>query len=168
MRTRRYRAGNEATVDPVVFVIGDGTVRFFDERVYATRAAAERAWQACRRTAWAMCRRLQPPSAALVYDGLTRAGFEALWRRLPWQIFDAACVRAVRRAVAADRAAVAAFREADPTGAAEIADYLAMWLGDLDAIAQAAELRGEVDGFTRAQHALLSRMCGRFGHEELT
>lgn len=126
LRRRISRSPAGKTVNPEVFRVGDGTWSYFQgDPVYPNVVLAARAWRKCRREVWAATHYTQIPAASTTYDGLTSTGFGRLWGRLSYHVFPAADVLA---ALVADRAAVAAFREKDPSGARAIADFVDLWL----------------------------------------
>lgn len=130
-------------VDPHRFVYDDG-VGASRWGLYGpghtTRAAAAAHWRRVRPDVWRVTRRMGIPAAARAYDGLTFGAFDALWARLSHTAaaFDRAAVETV---IAADRTNLAAFRAADPDGAAALAPFLAQMERDLELVSEVAESR---------------------------
>jgi hypothetical protein len=83
------------------------------------------------------------PSAAELFDGIT---FESCGVVRDGWHQDAFPLAAALRAVADDRAHLAAFRERDPQGAATIADYLEMFEADLEMVETTARALAALTG----------------------
>jgi hypothetical protein len=133
MRRRRV---NVEGLHPEWFLYGthDFTRSYLgNERHFASKEEARAAWPACRRLVWARTHRMRVPTAAEVFDGLTRRGWDMAWSRTCYCAARLPMVD-VLDALDEDRDAVAAFRRRDPEGAREIDDFLDLWLADLEAI----------------------------------
>jgi hypothetical protein len=157
-RLRRHAARPSlAQPDPLwVFVLGLGDL---DDPL------VRRAWSRSRLEAWReTARQHHFPMAAAVYDGLTDTAFREL--ELPdtcrnglgeatpvyidgrptWCEKPPGCAHVFnharfREALAADRAALGAFRERNPKAARTLAPHLAIFQADLDAAETAAHRR---------------------------
>ena len=144
MPTNRTRLSRDRieSISPRLFVIGDGTWDYFAgtkaHELHPNRESAEQHWRQCRREAWAQTNRFRIPRAAEIYDNFSNTGWELLWRSWGWAkgTFPLAHILA---AVEGDRAAVAAFRANEPEAAAEIDDYLELYLQDLATIEAEAQ-----------------------------
>ena len=75
---------------------------------------------------------MKPPAAAIVYDGLSANGFEALWSGWQCATFATDEAHGVLDAIESDRMSVATFKKREPRAARSVADYLQVWLGYLD------------------------------------
>lgn len=75
---------------------------------------------------------MKPPAAAIVYDGLSTNGFEALWSGWQCATFATDEAHGVLDAIESDRMSVATFKKREPRAARSVADYLQVWLGYLD------------------------------------
>jgi hypothetical protein len=123
-----------------LFGYGDGTWSYFiGEPVFSSRRAAARAWPGVRREVWALERIGDIPQAAIVFDGFSREGFERFWSGWQRREFPR---DEVLKALASDRAAVAAFRRRDPSAAREIWDFLDRWLVCIATWEDAARVAG--------------------------
>jgi hypothetical protein len=103
--------------------------------VFPDEPAARAAWHLYRRAVWAHCDRGRVPETATIYDGITDTAAAACWPDDTGRID----LGAVRHAIAADRVALERFRRMNPDGAAQIADYLALWAADLIAYESLAQ-----------------------------
>ncbi len=139
---RRRDASGGVRVDPARFVHdnGVGPERYFGEPGYDSEQVAEQAWRKVRREVWSQCRRLSVPAAATEYDGITCSSVDAVRSEMSFTAvpFDRG---RIDRAIAADRASVAAFREEEPTAAVQIATFLDQLLTDLEVVRAAADIR---------------------------
>ena len=118
------------------FILSDGCTPFAGQPVARDRAEAARAWPHYRASVWASMVIGRIPHASREFDGLSTCGADAL---KDWHL-EAFDVASVLDGIAADRAAVAAFRKRDRVGAATVKAYLDAFLLHLEDIA--AEARG--------------------------
>jgi hypothetical protein len=130
------QAVQERRINPVAFLLSDGTCGFTGDEVFPNRESARRAWPAYRRDTWGHARRGTLPAAAGIFDALTTDGFDVVHRS--WQA-DPFPLDQVRRALDGDRAAVRAFQARDPKGARSIADYLHVFVAHLDVVEAEAQ-----------------------------
>jgi hypothetical protein len=130
---RRVRKSSRPTiaVSLTAWALSDGTAGLTADDVAPDPAAARKAWPRYRRDVWAHTFVGHLPAAAEAHDGLTTHGFDVLWETCRAETFD---LDAVLAALDVDRAAVRAFEQRDPTGARDIADYLAAFVGRFDLI----------------------------------
>ena len=166
---RRVARLETLQVNPQIFRYGSGLWTFgFDGPAYPDKKTARRAWRTCRREVWAKSRRLDRPNAAETYDGITRDGWEELWGAQHCTDFKGQSGHEVVQAVERDRASVAAFRAKDPRAAKSIADFLAAYLADLDAIEAVTRqlMRPDVDLYCGLVNELSHRSIYRFGDAE--
>lgn len=116
---------------------GLGPSKWFGKPGFSDAGAARAAWERSRPAVWAATRRGCVPHAAVVYDRLQATAHDYMWA-------VTACSgvprSAILRLVAADRLAVDRFEERDPLAAHAIANYLAVWRADLDALGQLARI----------------------------
>ena len=126
-RTRRIEGPSER-----LFLHGNGCWSYFDEPLHPDLASARRHWITTRRDVWVIAKRFSPPRAAEIFDGLSRSGLELLQHS--WGLRRGYSLEEIRAALEADRRAVEQFRAADPAGAADVEDFLSLWLEDLRAV----------------------------------
>ena len=107
---------------------------------FRSQAAARRAWPRCRHAVWGATRRMEIPRAARVFDGLTMRGREAALRGFSFLRFP---LDDVKRELAADRHALAAFRKREPRASAELEDIFALLAADLGLLERQAEAMNE-------------------------
>lgn len=156
-------------VSPALFEYGSGMWSFYNnpskgifaEPVHEDKSVALAHWQQVRREVWAAVWRFKVPGAAEFFDGLTHDGRDLIWNHWGHSKRDC-CITAVLAALAEDRANVAAFRKNDPAGAADIADYLEIFLQDLDYLEKTALLM--VDNDDGVPHRDIESPC-RYGDE---
>ena len=141
------------------FILSDGCTPFAGQPVARDRAEAARAWPHHRRSVWASLVVGQVPQASREFDGLSTDGAAAL---ADWHLEDFA-VGAVVAGLEADRAAVAAFRKRDRSGARDIAVYLAAFLESFASIEAEARRMAAWSGpfYQRTCPQLVRR--GRYG-----
>jgi hypothetical protein len=127
-------------------VAGDGCANHLLEgAVFPDAAAARAGWETYRRAAWLTAHRLTVPPTARLYDGFTTLGRDLIWST--WNANAGLNLADVRRALAADEAAVIAFERANPAGAATMTDVLRLYREDLATLAAiASELAGDQFG----------------------
>ena len=126
------RDGNGRTpkIGALSYICGDGTQSYGGQPCVATAEDGRRWWPFYRVRIWASMLVGQLPRASREFDLLTTDGADAL---ADWHLEDFA-VAAVVAGLESDRAAVAAFRKRDRSGARDIAVYLAAFLEDFASI----------------------------------
>ncbi len=131
---REVRQSAKRSILPVsimAWILSDGTAGLTGDDVAPDRATARRVWPHYRRAAWSHMFVGRVPCAAAVHDGLTTTGRDVLWNT--WQ-HDSFSLSDVLEALAADRAALKAFEQNDPKGAATVEDYLLRLASEFDRI----------------------------------
>ena len=119
---------------------------------FASQAAAERAWPACRRAVWEETHRFAIPAPARVFDGLSILSRDVCQRTWNCETYE---LDPALEALAIDRENLARFRRT--AEAATIADFLGMLAADLDEIERTARtLAGWPAGDFRPYPANLS------------
>jgi hypothetical protein len=103
-----------------------------DVPVYGNETEARSAWEIYRRDVWAASHRMEVPRTAKLYDGLTTIGRDVIWETFSY--INGIDLDGALAGLEADRTAITRFERANPKGAYSIADFLAKWRSDLDAI----------------------------------
>ena len=148
-------------IDVFSFRLSDGTDGLTMGAVAADADEARAAWPHYRARTWAATFRGNLPRAAEIHDGLQTAGYDLLgheWQAEPFPLAD------VLTALDADRAAVAAFEQRDPEGAALIAGHLQVFRAGLDAVE--AEARRLAVSKTRSYPLIALFGTGTYGKPE--
>ncbi len=119
---------------------------FTDQRdkLLPSAGLAEAMWRAVRRAAWESRFGIRPPTAAHVWDGIGDSLLD-YHPHIQAEPSDEGGIRLVstfdpeegRRRLEADLTSITRFREADPEGAAEIADELDQYATDLKVLYEA-------------------------------
>lgn len=137
MPSRRRNKRRTAPLDEIVssFTLGDGVQGLLTGMgVFTNHEDALQAWERYRAVTWRQRIRIDPPCAARRYDGITTALLD--YHPIGRSTWDSDVAKG---SLAADVAAVEAFREANPHAAAEIEPELDAYLRDLEALLAAAE-----------------------------
>jgi hypothetical protein len=112
-------------------LLSPGTYGFTGDATFPDVETARKAWPDYRRETWEKACHGCLPCAAEVFDRLTVRGSALVWATWQSETFD---LKAVRKALAGDRAAVRRFQRRDPKGAKTIADFLDVFLAALDRV----------------------------------
>jgi hypothetical protein len=113
--------------------------------VFPDEAAARAGWDTYRPAVWRAAHRMTVPPTAKLYDGFQTTGRDLIWST--WNTVTGLNLADVRRALAADEAAVVVFEHSNPAAAVQMVDVLRLVREDLATFAAiASELAGDQFG----------------------